>query len=134
MKISDYIVLSDALQSVDNLGTGTPIYINRIGSTGKIRTLKGGSNIAINVVGDEIFISTYIDPDTGTHNHDPADYRKSEVDIRLGGKSNAGHIHDDRYYTETEVDTLLSGKAATSHNHDSSYYTKSDVNVLGIST
>ena len=30
-------------------------------------------------------------------------YKKTEVDSKLGGKSNVGHNHDERYYTETEM-------------------------------
>ena len=31
-------------------------------------------------------------------------YKKTEIDSKLGGKSNVGHNHDERYYTETEID------------------------------
>lgn len=34
-------------------------------------------------------------------------YKKTEVDSKLGGKSNVGHNHDERYYTETEIDTKV---------------------------
>lgn len=34
-------------------------------------------------------------------------YKKTEVDSKLGGKSNVGHNHDERYYTETEIDAKV---------------------------
>lgn len=34
-------------------------------------------------------------------------YKKTEVDSKLGGKSNVGHNHDERYYTETEIDVKV---------------------------
>lgn len=34
-------------------------------------------------------------------------YKKTEVDSKLGGKSNVGHTHDERYYTETEIDAKV---------------------------
>lgn len=34
-------------------------------------------------------------------------YKKTEIDSKLGGKSNVGHNHDDRYYTETEIDAKV---------------------------
>lgn len=34
-------------------------------------------------------------------------YKKTEIDSKLGGKSNVGHNHDERYYTETEIDTKV---------------------------
>ena len=47
-------------------------------------------------------------------------YKKTEVDSKLGGKSNVGHNHDERYYTETEIDSKLNNKANTNHNHQDS--------------
>lgn len=44
-------------------------------------------------------------------------YKKTEIDSKLGGKSNVGHNHDERYYTETEIDSKLNNKANTNHNH-----------------
>lgn len=49
--------------------------------------------------------------------HDSRYYTESEIDSKLGGKSNTGHTHDDRYYTESEMDTKLGGKANSSHTH-----------------
>lgn len=34
-------------------------------------------------------------------------YKKTEIDSKLGGKSNVGHNHDERYYTETEIDVKV---------------------------
>lgn len=34
-------------------------------------------------------------------------YKKTEIDSKLGGKSNVGHNHDERYYTETEIDAKV---------------------------
>lgn len=34
-------------------------------------------------------------------------YKKTEIDSKLGGKSNVGHNHDERYYTETEIDSKV---------------------------
>lgn len=34
-------------------------------------------------------------------------YKKTEVDSKLGGKSNVGHNHDEMYYTETEIDAKV---------------------------
>lgn len=34
-------------------------------------------------------------------------YNKTEIDSKLGGKSNVGHNHDERYYTETEIDVKV---------------------------
>lgn len=34
-------------------------------------------------------------------------YNKTEIDSKLGGKSNVGHNHDERYYTETEIDAKV---------------------------
>ncbi len=34
-------------------------------------------------------------------------YKKTEIDSKLGGKSNVGHDHDGRYYTETEIDVKV---------------------------
>lgn len=34
-------------------------------------------------------------------------YKKTEVDLKLGEKSNVGHNHDERYYTETEIDAKV---------------------------
>lgn len=34
-------------------------------------------------------------------------YKKTEVDSKLGVKSNVGHNHDERYYTETEIDAKV---------------------------
>lgn len=34
-------------------------------------------------------------------------YKKTEIDSKLGGKSNIGHNHDERYYTETEIDAKV---------------------------
>lgn len=50
-------------------------------------------------------------------------YKKTEIDSKLGGKSNVGHNHDDRYYTETEIDEKLNGKADSNHRHN-------DVSIL----
>lgn len=47
-------------------------------------------------------------------------YKKTEIDSKLGGKSNVGHNHDERYYTETEIDSKLNNKANTNHNHQDS--------------
>ena len=61
--------------------------------------------------------------------HDGRYYTETEMDSKLGGKSNTGHTHDDRYYTETEVDNKLSGKSDTNHSHDSRYYTESEMDT-----
>ena len=34
-------------------------------------------------------------------------YKKTEIDSKLGGKSNVGHNHDEMYYTETEIDAKV---------------------------
>lgn len=34
-------------------------------------------------------------------------YKKTEIDSKLGVKSNVGHNHDERYYTETEIDVKV---------------------------
>lgn len=34
-------------------------------------------------------------------------YKKTEIDSKLGGKSNVEHNHDERYYTETEIDAKV---------------------------
>lgn len=34
-------------------------------------------------------------------------YKKTEIDSKLGVKSNVGHNHDERYYTETEIDAKV---------------------------
>lgn len=34
-------------------------------------------------------------------------YKKTEIDSKLGGKSNVGHNHDEMYYTETEIDVKV---------------------------
>lgn len=34
-------------------------------------------------------------------------YKKTEIDSKLGGKSNVGHNHNERYYTETEIDVKV---------------------------
>lgn len=34
-------------------------------------------------------------------------YKKTEINSKLGGKSNVGHNHDERYYTETEIDAKV---------------------------
>lgn len=34
-------------------------------------------------------------------------YKKTEIDSKLGGKSNVVHNHDERYYTETEIDVKV---------------------------
>ena len=34
-------------------------------------------------------------------------YKKTEIDSKLGGKSNVGHNHDERYYTEIEIDAKV---------------------------
>lgn len=34
-------------------------------------------------------------------------YKKTEIDSKLGGKSNVGHNHDESYYTETEIDAKV---------------------------
>ena len=49
--------------------------------------------------------------------HDGRYYTETEIDTKLGGKSNTGHTHDDRYYTESEMDTKLNGKASSGHTH-----------------
>lgn len=41
--------------------------------------------------------------------------------VNLEGYATTGHNHDSRYYTETEVDTKLGGKSDTTHNHDHVY-------------
>ena len=51
------------------------------------------------------------------HTHNDLYYGKTEVDSKLGGKSNTGHNHDDRYYTESEINSKLAGKSDTSHSH-----------------
>lgn len=51
------------------------------------------------------------------HTHDDRYYTETEIDSKLGGKSNTGHIHDDRYYTESEINSKLAGKSDTSHSH-----------------
>ena len=61
--------------------------------------------------------------------HDGRYYTETEMDSKLGGKSDTGHTHDDRYYTETEVDNKLSGKSDTNHSHDSRYYTESEMDT-----
>lgn len=38
----------------------------------------------------------------------------------VAGKAAASHTHDDRYYTETEVDTKLGKKSDTGHKHSAS--------------
>lgn len=74
-----------------------------------------------------------------THNHDGAYYKKSEVDTKLGTKSNTGHTHNEidiidlDKYTQEEIDTLLDSKSNKIHNHteseiiDLDKYTKSEV-------
>ena len=61
--------------------------------------------------------------------HDGRYYTETEMDSKLGGKSDTGHTHDDRYYTETEADNNLSGKSDTNHSHDSRYYTESEMDT-----
>lgn len=51
------------------------------------------------------------------HTHDDRYYTETEIDSKLGGKSNTGHNHDDRYYTESEINSKLAGKSDTSHSH-----------------
>lgn len=34
-------------------------------------------------------------------------YKKTEIDSKLGRKSNVGHNHDERYYTENEIDAKV---------------------------
>lgn len=51
------------------------------------------------------------------HTHDDRYYTETEIDSKLGGKSNTGHTHDDRYYTESEINSKLAGKSDTSHSH-----------------
>lgn len=34
-------------------------------------------------------------------------YKKTEIDSKLGGKSNVGHNHNEMYYTETEIDAKV---------------------------
>jgi hypothetical protein len=54
----------------------------------------------LNVIDDTDGTIT-IDP---AHNHDSRYYTESEVDTKLGNKSDTGHLHDSRYYTQSEAD------------------------------
>lgn len=68
------------------------------------------------------------------HSHNDLYYGKTEVDSKLGGKSNTGHNHDDRYYTESEINTKLAGKSDTSHSHSTHLTTEiaksTDLNTI----
>lgn len=68
------------------------------------------------------------------HNHNDLYYGKTEVDSKLGGKSNTGHNHDDRYYTESEINSKLAGKSDTSHSHSTHLTTEiaasTDLNTI----
>lgn len=68
------------------------------------------------------------------HSHNDLYYGKTEVDSKLGGKSNTGHNHDDRYYTESEINSKLAGKSDTSHSHSTHLTTKiaasTDLNTI----
>jgi hypothetical protein len=61
------------------------------------------------------------------HTHDDRYYTETEMDTKLGNKSDTGHNHDDRYYTESEMDTKLAGKADTSHGTHVTYTTTAPV-------
>lgn len=68
------------------------------------------------------------------HSHNDLYYGKTEVDSKLGGKSNTGHNHDDRYYTESEINSKLAGKSDTSHSHSTHLTTEiaasTDLNTI----
>lgn len=68
------------------------------------------------------------------HTHDDRYYTETEIDSKLGGKSNTGHNHDDRYYTESEINSKLAGKSDTSHSHathlTTNIATSTDLNTI----
>lgn len=68
------------------------------------------------------------------HTHDDRYYTETEIDSKLGGKSNTGHTHDDRYYTESEINSKLAAKSDTSHSHSTHLTTEiaasSDLNAV----
>ena len=72
-------------------------------------------------------------PTSRTINNKPltANITLSASDV---GASASGHNHDDRYYTETEIDTKLGGKSDTTHNHDTKYEAKNSVSTHNTST
>lgn len=61
--------------------------------------------------------SVALDAHKTSEDHDGRYYTETEMDIKLGDKSDTGHIHDDRYYTESEINTKLDGKSNTNHGH-----------------
>ena len=115
-------LISDSAVQTVSLASGT--------NNGTVKLTVDGTvtdNIAVKGLGSAAYTNSNAYATAG-HNHNSSYYTKTEMDGKLGTKSNTGHTHT--IADVTNLQSTLNGKANSSHTHGSGDITSLDAGKL----